>query len=172
MQQEFVPARTRSRKSPTRVLLCRLGPLVWSRPRCRTTVPQLASRPDQRPRTAPASHTTRPPTARTPIYVPLRARGTWVWFIRQRCRSRGTIAQQRPTKGSSAPPRGPTINHVRMQRVVRARLATLLRVCVRAGYHHSTRADRWQETPAVNRTTESRRRRRGLRQRRSLGDDY
>ena len=101
LQQEFVPARTRSRKSPTRVLLCRLGPLVWSRPRCRTTVPQLVSRPDQRPRTAPASHTTRPPTARTPIYVPLRARGTWVWFIRQRCRSRGTIAQQRPTKGTN-----------------------------------------------------------------------
>ena len=31
----------KQKKSPTRVLLCRLGPLVCSRPRCRTTVPQL-----------------------------------------------------------------------------------------------------------------------------------
>ena len=79
LQQKFVPARARGRKSPTRVLFCRLGPLDWSRLRCRTTVPQLVSRPDQRPRTAPASHTTRPPRAWTPICrsVP-EARVVWI----------------------------------------------------------------------------------------------
>ena len=40
------------------------------------------SRPDQRPRTAPASHTTRPQNAWTPIYVTHRARGTWCGFYK------------------------------------------------------------------------------------------
>ena len=36
-------------RRPTRVRFCRLGPLDRTRLRCRTTVPQLVSRPDQRP---------------------------------------------------------------------------------------------------------------------------
>ena len=79
----------------------------------------------------------------------------------------------------SAPVRGPAPHQGDQQaircacsEIVRARLATLLRASVRAGYHHSSRADRWHEMPAVEvRTTESRRWRRGLRQHRTLGDN-
>ena len=79
----------------------------------------------------------------------------------------------------SAPVRGPAPHQGDQQaircacsEIVRARLATLLRASVRAGYHHSSRADRWHEMPAVEvRTTESRRWRRGLRQHRTPGDN-
>ena len=56
----------------------------------------------------------------------------------------------------SAPVRGPAPHQGDQQaircacsEIVRARLATLLRARVRAGYHHSSRADRWHEMPAV-----------------------
>jgi len=64
-----------------------------------------------------------------------------------------------PQQGVQRPTRGPTSNPVRMQcacsEFVRAKDCPLSSERVRAGYHHSTRADRWHETPAVKSAPQS-----------------
>ena len=156
---EFVPARTQGyaddldvahrnssddfgrgtpkqqQRRPTRVRFCRLGPLDRTRLRCRTTVPQLVSRPDQRPpsgqrqfrtRTRPPEHGHRITDTRTAPC--LNARGCWIYQGRGPAQE-VPLPQQHPAEWSIAPEGVHLANRCACSESLgRTRLATLLQV--------------------------------------------
>ena len=122
-------------RRPTRVRFCRLGPLDRTRLRCRTTVPQLVSRPDQRPpsgqrqfrtRTRPPEHGHRITDTRTAPC--LNARGCWIYQGRGPAHE-VPLPQRHPAEGSIAPEGVHLANRCACSESLgRTRLATLLQV--------------------------------------------
>ena len=122
-------------RRPTRVRFCRLGPLDRTRLRCRTTVPQLVSRPDQRPpsgqrqfrtRTRPPEHGHRITDTRTAPC--LNARGCWIYQGRGPAQE-VPLPQRHPAEWSIAPEGVHLANRCACSESLgRTRLATLLQV--------------------------------------------
>ena len=155
-KQTFLAPKKQQQRRHTRARFCRLGPLDRTRLRCRTTVPQLVSRPDQRPPSGRASFALAPNPPEHGHRFMYRAvpECTWVWILtRQGTGSRGTTAPAAPRRWVHRSRRGPPSKPVRLQREFCAHQPGHPPAGVRAGYRHSSRTVRWQTASCQDRTT-------------------